>query len=152
MHAKLLKHCCARSCLAPQWPAATRAAAPRETAALIVRSAVQKDKSCLTKLDPAPYPPKGGKVTKPVHLKPQTPSGIFTAQVLVQCKGQKVGQFCAVTNNLNGRVPDAVFFRVKAIDARHTNLWVAVLICAFLGPVLLVGFLIWERGILAKQA
>lgn len=73
-------------------------------------------------------------------------------QLLVACEGQEANKYCAANNAKEARGDGGLFFKVAAIDSRPTNLWVAVLICVFIGPVMLISFLIYERGVLAKQA
>lgn len=70
----------------------------------------------------------------------------------VQCEGQADNNYCGVINPKNARLMGDTYFLVETMETRPTNLWVAVLICVFIGPALLIAFLIYERGVLAKQA
>jgi hypothetical protein len=122
---------------------------------------LQKDKACLPfSGDPTPYPAAGGPQTKTLAVKDIAPDAHFAPQVFIRCADQSDDntQWCHVANRLsNGKAPTLnktleVFWRTRVIDSRPTNLYVAVFICCAIGPIMLVAFLIYERGILAKQA
>jgi len=114
---------------------------------------IKIDKSCPFKGDPIDFPTGGSFTSDPIMVKDNAPTGFYTPQVMVMCEGQPEGAFCGANNWNEGRIEGAAtHFKVEAIDSRPTNLWVAVLICVFIGPVLLAAFLIYERGVLAKQA
>lgn len=118
---------------------------------------MQTDKSCPFKSDPIPYPSERT-ATAEVSVLENQPSATYTITVFVKCKGQEDGSFCGVVNpqpfdgEVDSRQGGALLYVVNVWDSRPTSLWVAALVCAFIGPVLLVAFLIYERGVLAKQA
>lgn len=115
---------------------------------------MQKDNSCKTgvaDIDAQDYPAAGGEVSVKYALGEKTPKAELTIRAYVQCAQQSGKQYCHV-NNYRKEVGDAVYFPTDVIDNRPAGLFTAVLICAFIGPVLLAAFLIYERGILAKQA
>jgi hypothetical protein len=113
---------------------------------------LQKDKSCLQKGDFIPYPAEGGPWSKEIPLKSVTPKGIFTVTVFVKCKGQAKDQYCHIENPKTARSKTPTYFATEAMNSRPKNLYAAVIISSLIGPVLLLAFLIWERGVLAKQA
>jgi hypothetical protein len=125
---------------------------------------VQKDNSCKTSGESAPKSDKVPfKSTQPfttgLKLKSVTPTALWTIRAYVVCEEQKENEFCHVVNfhptapeGLTALTAGAAYFQTKVMDNRPKNLWVAVLICAFIGPVLLAAFMVYERGILAKQA
>jgi hypothetical protein len=116
---------------------------------------VQKDNSCKT-LAASKIDWKTGPFRTSLKLKSVTPTGLYTIRAYVTCQGAAANSYCHVVN----AQPDAeaavaagkVYFNAEVMDSRPKNLYVAVIICALIGPILLVSFLIYERGILAKQA
>jgi hypothetical protein len=113
---------------------------------------LQKDKSCHIKGPPKDYA-NGGDKMESVVLKSVTPTAIYTPIVLIHCKDQPADSYCHVVNAPKAkRQLDEVFVRVKVVNSRPKEMYVAVIICALLGPIMLIAFLIYERGVLAKQA
>eukprot|EP00892_Ulva_mutabilis_P001979 jgi/Ulvmu1/11782/UM008_0196.1 len=128
----------------------------------------KKDNSCklstiLKKTDNVDYPAQGGTVQLgTLKLDPKAPTAFFSIRVYVSCvrdDGTPAGknEFCHVSNRWplgEGVTADAadVFFPTTVMDSRPTKLYVAVFICACIGPVLFLAFMIYERGFLAKQA
>lgn len=118
---------------------------------------MQTNKACPFKSDPIPYP-SGSSASGEVAIAENQPTAVFTITVFVKCKGQGDNAFCGVVNpqpfdgEADTRQGDDLSYRVEVWNSRPTSLWVAALICAFIGPILLIAFLIYERGVLAKQA
>ena len=97
-----------------------------------------------------------GRVEETITLKSVTPTALHTMRAYVTCDNGGSDERCHVVNFLGADAEQPgdgnVFFTTEVMDSRPTNLYVAVIICALIGPVLLAAFLIYERGILAKQA
>lgn len=114
---------------------------------------MQKDKSCLQKGDFKQYPAAGGAITESIPIKSTTPKGEYTVQIMVQCQGQEGERFCHVENPKEDRIVERpVYFGAYVMESRPTELFVATLICVFIGPAMLFAFIIYERGVLAKKA
>lgn len=84
-------------------------------------------------------------------LGPKTPDAQMTVRAYVKCADQAEKQFCHVVNFAETAGTN-VYFPTAVIDSRPPGLFTAVFICAFIGPVLLAAFLVYERGVLAKKA
>lgn len=119
---------------------------------------VQKDNSCKNGMAVSRVDWAEGTVTPQdmMKLKSVTPTALVTLRAYVSCAGQGNSEYCHVVNFLGADAvsPGAgkVFFNTEVMESRPKNLFVAVIICALIGPLMLVAFLIYERGILAKQA
>lgn len=111
-----------------------------------------KDNSCKGGVSSDKFDYTPGAASQTMTFGSKTPTGFFAIRAFVQCSEQSGDNFCHVVNWVNkGDEAGAVFFPTEVMDSRPNNLFVAVFICAFIGPVLLLAFLIYERGILAKQ-
>eukprot|EP01025_Chloroclados_australasicus_P041189 TRINITY_DN4348_c0_g2_i1.p1 TRINITY_DN4348_c0_g2~~TRINITY_DN4348_c0_g2_i1.p1 ORF type:complete len:264 (-),score=18.04 TRINITY_DN4348_c0_g2_i1:52-843(-) len=111
----------------------------------------KKDKTCLQKTDPIDFAvAENAKLV----LKSTTPKAAFTVSVFVKCADQGDNEYCYLKHPFPSysNATNAVYFPAQTMDARPTNLYVAVFICVAIGPILLLAFLIYERGVLAKQA
>ena len=95
-----------------------------------------------------------GEVTAQLKLKSVTPTGLFTVRAYVSCTNLAPGEFCHVVNyrTKDDTGDSKLYFNTQVMDSRPNNMFVAVIICALIGPLLLAAFLVYERGILAKQA
>jgi hypothetical protein len=127
-------------------------------------SHVQKDKACLPfSGDASPYVP--GTITKTLKVKDIAPNAHFAPQVFIRCADQSTTitpaatEWCHIvnrkTNKLKLTEEDKMaqqYWQTKVINSRPKNLYAAVFICCAIGPILLVAFLIYERGVLAKKA
>lgn len=113
---------------------------------------MQKDNSCKTgsaDIDAVEYPAAGGAVTAPLTLGGKTPSSELTIRAYVRCAEQGDNQFCHVVNYKND---GPVYYPTEVMDNRPAGLFTAVMICAFIGPLLLAAFLVYERGVLANKS
>lgn len=116
---------------------------------------MQKDNSCKNgatgKVDWAE-----GELTTTLTLKSITPTALYTVRAYVSCDMNAGSEFCHVVNFLTAddTAPGAgrVYMNTEVMDSRPNNLFVAVIICALIGPLMLAAFLVYERGIVAKQA
>lgn len=123
--------------------------------------AVQKDNSCKTgspDLDAIDYPSAGGPIKAKFALGGKTPTAELTFRAYVRCDKQISADekdqekvFCHMVN-YKKEAGDPVYYPTEVMDSRPAGLFTAVLICSFIGPLLLAAFLIYERGVLANKA
>lgn len=114
---------------------------------------MQKDNSCKTgspDIEAEDYPTAGGPIKATLKLGGKTPSSELTFRAYVKCDKNTGKNFCHVVN-YKKTSGDAVYYPTEVMDNRSAGLFTAVLICAFIGPLLLAAFLVYERGVLARS-
>lgn len=131
-----------------------------------INDIIKKDNSCKNgAVARADWDGSAGEISTTMKLKSVTPSALFTIRAFVTCLDQGANQYCHIVNyqtkDLGAeKTPRAfvppgagkIFFNTEVMDSRPNNLFVAVIICSLIGPIMLAAFLIYERGVLAKQA